>query len=152
MKINSKDYKINLVKTLFKSKKVILFGHSPFKNTSKWLKLEQFLKTNKCLSYRIPNKLLKVSLKNNIFRFLTNWVNGPILVIELNDPTLFNQINKEFKVAAIKIDNKIYTSFQFINIKNLSYKNSVKSFLNNLNYSTKNLSIKLTQVDKSKSE
>ena len=152
MKINSKDYKIHLVKTLFKSKKVILFGHSPFKNNSKWLKLEQFLKTNKCLSYRIPNKLLKISLKNNIFRFLTNWVHGPILIIELNDPTLFYQITKKFKVSAIKIDNKIYTSSQFVNLKNLSYRNNIKSFLNNLNYSTKNLSIKLTQVDKSKSE
>ena len=114
MKINSKDYKIHLVKTLFKSKKVILFGHSPFKNNSKWLKLEQFLKTNKCLSYRIPNKLLKISLKNNIFRFLTNWVHGPILIIELNDPTLFYQITKKFKVSAIKIDNKIYSTIDYL--------------------------------------
>lgn len=152
MKINSKDYKIHIVRTLFKSKKILLFGHSSFKTTATWLKFEQFLKINNCLSYRISNRLLKISLNNTIFHFLKNWINGPILIIELNDLEVLNKVIKKFKISAVKIDNKIYTSSHFHNINNLNYENSIKSLVGNLNHFTKNLSIKLNKIDKIKSE
>ena len=72
------------------------------------------------MSYRISNRLLKISLNNTIFHFLKNWINGPILMIELNDLEVLNKVIKKFKISAIKIDNKIYTSSHFHNINNLN--------------------------------
>ena len=130
---------------LLKSKNVIFIGTDSLINSKNLLKINQSLKSTNYSFYRVKSNLLKQVLKYSIFYTYLPISLGPVILVEsktCDNLLFFKSLTSNF--FAIKFNNKIYTSQQFSNFKNLNYINNVNSLYNSIDKSTKSFSITLS--------
>ena len=140
MKFNTKQYKVFKIKHHFKKAKFFIFCHGTNSNISEWLNVEQDLVRSQLSYYRSYNSLTKKSISDSIFKNLTKLANGPLFFVSMYKEKPMNQaltkmiaVNKLLTSMCIRMNNRIYSVPQLINISTLSYITNMIIFRNLLN-------------------
>nr|QTI83188.1 hypothetical protein [Minutocellus polymorphus] len=140
MKFNTKHYKVFKIKHHFKKAKFFIFCHGTNSNISEWLNVEQDLVRSQLSYYRSYNSLTKKSISDSIFKNLTKLANGPLFFVSMYKEKPMNQaltkmiaVNKLLTSMCIRMNNRIYSVPQLINISTLSYITNMIIFRNLLN-------------------
>ena len=130
MELNKKNYDTKKIKKYFKLNKLFFFFNGANKNSIKWLKIEQEIKSFGYKLYKISNKTTQQTLNNSVYLNVKPLFNGLNYVIKplSNYYKLTKDILKKkfeplfFIILAIKINNNIYTGTKIKKIKSLTYK------------------------------
>ena len=140
MKFNTKQYKVFKIKHHFKKAKFFIFCHGTNSNISEWLNVEQDLVRSQLSYYRSYNSLTKKSISDSIFKNLTKLANSPLFFVSMYKEKPMNQaltkmiaVNKLLTSMCIRMNNRIYSVPQLINISTLSYITNMIIFRNLLN-------------------
>lgn len=156
MDFNLKKYRVLKVKKNFKKSELIFFVNSAKIKSSKWIKIEKQLKKLKLKYYQIFNTTTFKTIQNSIYININQIISGVVLLIKpiyKSTPIELKLIKKFldvlFVLLCIKLNNKVYTTAQFKNLNNLSYKKTVFNFYGNLERYLKTSNI-LTMNKKSK--
>ena len=140
MKFSTKNYKIFKIKHHFKETKFFIFCHGTNSNISEWLDVEQDLVRSQLSYYRSYNSLTKRSISNSIFKNLTRLANGPLFFISTYKKRQMNQaltkmiaVNKLLTSMCIRMNDRVYSVPQLINISTLNYLTNIVLLQNLLN-------------------
>lgn len=137
MKFNIKNYKILKIRHHFKKTKFFIFCHGTNSNISEWLNVEQDLVRSQLNYYRSYNSLTKNSISKSIFKNLAKLANGPLFFISMYKERRMSQsltkmiaINKLLTSMCIRMNDKVYSVPQLINISTLNYVTNIVIFQN----------------------
>lgn len=140
MKFNTKSYKVFKIKHHFKKAKFFIFCHGTNSSISEWLNVEQDLVRSQLSYYRSYNSLTKKSLRDSIFKNLTKLANGPLFFVSVYKERHMSQaltkiifVNKLLTSMCIRMNDKVYSVPQLINISTLNYITNIVIFQNLLN-------------------
>ena len=128
MKLKLNNYKITRLKHFIKTIKLSVFCHVTSLNAKNWLKVKQFLIYETLNFQRLYNILIKNIIHKSVFKNFIGLINGSIFCINIQIKKdfffflkKFLKINSELTILCIRINNRMYSIVQFINIKNLNY-------------------------------
>jgi len=140
MKFNTKSYKVFKIKHHFKKVKFFIFCHGTNSRISEWLNVEQDLVRSQLSYYRSYNSLTKKSIRDSIFKNLTKLANGPLFFVSVYKERRMSQaltkivsVNKLLTSMCIRMNDKVYSVPQLINISTLDYITNIVIFRNLLN-------------------
>jgi hypothetical protein len=132
MKFHLNQYKLKKTKFFLKKEKLVFFYNSINKNSNIWLKKEQEFKNYDINYYKLYNNLFLTIVKNSIFSFLLNLINGPIIFLSFS---IYNKNNFDFlrsinvnlplNLLCIKVKKNIYSVEQISKIRSLKYINNI---------------------------
>lgn len=139
MKFGLKSYKLQKSIFYLKEKPLLFIFNISNLNTKSWLKTEQIYYKNNIKYFKVYNTLSIKALKRSIFKNITVIINGPICFVYFNktsnffiDLKKFLKLNTSMLLVGIKLNNKIYSLSQTINVYSLNYTKTVKLFNNSL--------------------
>lgn len=132
MQFSSKDYKILKTKNYLKENNLFFFFNSIHRNSNDGIIIEQNLKKFNLNYYKIFNKTSKATLNNSIYKNSNELINSMTVFIqpisnsiELKKSNLLSCFEPLlFNMLAIKLNNKIYSTFQLKEISTLNYKDT----------------------------
>jgi hypothetical protein len=132
MDLNTKSYQIFKLKKYFKNNDFFLLFYSAKLNSVKWLNTEQNLKKLKLGYYKPLNRTSVKTLQNSIYKNFTSSIGGFVLFVnslykntELNLQIIVKNLKPSFALIGIKLNNKIYSTSQLKEMKDLSYKRNI---------------------------
>lgn len=130
MKLCSKTFKLKKLNFLLKKKKLILFFNLININTINWINIEQKLKKNNILYYKIYNTLALLLIKNSLFKNIKFLINSTIIFFSpyYYEKTFSFIIKKVLDIShlylnclCIKVNNILYYASQLNNIVSFKY-------------------------------
>ena len=132
MQFSSKDFKILKTKNYIKENNLFFFFNSIHQNSNDGIIIEQNLKKFNLNYYKIFNKTSKTTLNNSIYKNSNELINSMTIFIkpisysiELKKSNLLNCFEPlMFKMLAIKLNNKIYSTSQLKEINTINYKDA----------------------------
>jgi len=132
MKLSIKSYKTYKVKRLFKTTRFFFFCHGISLDIKNWVRVEQDLALSKLNYYRLYNTLTKKSVKTSIFKHLSKLINGPLLLIEMEQKKGICQtlekiieVNRFLTILCVRLNDKFYSTAQLGKIKTLIYTDNI---------------------------
>lgn len=132
MQFNFKSYKIMKVKHYVQKEKIYIYFNGVNKNSNAWITIGQNLKIVNFKFYKISNQTSNSILSNSVYKNLKWIVNSVTLLATFQSKKLSKQIlltNFEstlFNMLAIKINDKVYQTFQLKKNYSLNYEKSAK--------------------------
>ena len=154
MDYNLKQYRVLNVKNNFKNSNLLFFYHYSKVKSNKWIFMEQHLKKTKLKYTQIYNGTTFKTMNNSIYSKMNQVISGIILFAKPNYKstilkleTIKNNLEPQFILLFLKLNNKIYTPTQLKNMHEFNYKRTVLNFNCNLNKYTK-VTYKLTNKSK----
>ena len=151
MKLNLKEYRGLKVEKHFQDYSFFFLYNSTKIKSEKWVLIEQDLKALKLEYNQIFNKTSIKTIDNSIYKNI-KYVFSDVTIFmkpiykstKLDIKTLNKKLDNLFIILLIKLNNKIYITSQFKNLKEFSYQTSIFNFNRNLNRYLKS-TYKLTQ-------
>ena len=154
MDYNLKQYRVLNVKNNFKNSNLLFFYHYSKVKSNKWIFMEQHLKKTKLKYTQIYNGTTFKTIDNSIYSKMNQIISGIILFAKPNYKstilkleTIKNNLEPQFILLFLKLNNKIYTTTQLKNINEFNYKVTILNFNCSLNKYTK-ITYKLTNKSK----
>lgn len=132
MQFNFKSYKVMKVKHYVQKEKIYIYFNGVNKNSNAWITIGQNLKIVNFKFYKISNQTSNSILSNSVYKNLKWIVNSVTLLATFQSKKLSKQIlltNFEstlFNMLAIKINDKVYQTFQLKKNYSLNYEKSAK--------------------------
>lgn len=132
MKINSKIYKTNQTKNLIKTTSLFFIYNGANRKASDWITAEQELKNIHFEYYNVCNKIALKIFNHSTFKNFKPVVNGLTFFIKpsqesatIKKKVLLNNFEVLlFKLLALKLNNKIYSTKHLNKIYTMNYKTS----------------------------
>lgn len=129
MKFTLKEYKIAKTKSYIKTNNLFFFFTGTYRNSNEWITVDQNLQNMNFDYYKIFNKTSKKTLKNSILKSFIPAINSITFLTELiinskevKKQTLLNSFEPLlFTILAIKLNNKIYSTYQLKKIFSCNY-------------------------------
>lgn len=139
MDFNLKNYQIFKLKKYFKKNDFFLLFHSSKSDLTKWISIEQILKSLKLNYYKPLNGTTLKIFKTSIYRNFSSLIGGFVLFVSLNYKTseynlqeITKNLKPSFVLISVKLNNTIYPLSQLKGLKDLSYKKNVFYFYKSL--------------------
>lgn len=138
MKLNFKTHKMQKYKLYLLTEPLFFIYSSKNQKFDKWIDQEQEFKNLDLTYLKISNNLLAVLLVKTILKNFKSINLGLIIFIKFNfflKKKVKNiKMFSSFNLLCMKLNNKIYTVYEFDFIKTLNYKGSINIFYKKLKY------------------
>jgi hypothetical protein len=147
MQFNFKNYQFSKTKQYFVKNNFFFLTIGTNQSAQKWLSVEQNLYKLKLDYHKIYNNTAIKLMKESTYKNSTGIISSTFFFIrpknsqlKLNKSKIFKELNLiKFTLLAIKLNNKIYTKSQTLNVKSFSYRNNMslmyQFLLTNLKFS-----------------
>lgn len=130
MEFSSKEYHIKKTKNYITKKNLFFFCNGVNKRSSDWINAEQELQKLSVSYYKILNKISKKTLNKSIYMNVSSLINSVTFIIQ-PEKTEKKEITKQmliksfeplaFILLAVKVNNKIYSNNQLLDIFSFKY-------------------------------
>ena len=136
VKITPKNYHVKKLKILFKEFPLIFIYQTQNIKNKDWVFLGQKLKQSKINQYQVPKSAIIKMFRSSIYKNFDVSMCSNIVIISLNKDVksaqlepLIEKLNTSSVCVAVKLNNQIYTALMIRNIKLISYKQAMLSFV-----------------------
>jgi hypothetical protein len=143
MKLEFQTYQFWKIKNYIKTNKLFFFFNSSRIKSNKWLLADQIAKKFKLKYYTVHNNSLLNILIPSIYKNINQIICSIFLLIKQNyQKTSFilndiNYLKPLFEPLAIKLNNKIYSTKQFKNLKPFNFIKNIENLKKMLILSTR---------------
>lgn len=133
MQFNLKNYQKNKTISILKKNNFLFFAIGANQNSHHWITLEQNLYNLKFSYKKTFNKALKKILKKSIIKNVKNLISSTMFFLKpknnkktkLKNKTINTLNETQFTILILKLNKKLYSTFQFKFINSFHYKKNI---------------------------
>lgn len=152
MEFSSKEYHIKKTRDYVTKKNLFFFFNGVNKKSNDWINVEQELQKLSFSYYKILNKISKKTLNESIYLNVSSLINSVTFIIQ-PERTGGKEITKQmllksfeplgFILLAVKVNNKVYSNKQLLDILSFKYEENKLFFFQ---FSVTNIKIVLNKI------